>query len=229
MESGLPIRAWAEDDRPREKFLLKGRNALSDAELLAILLRTGMKGVTALDLARELLRKGESLDRLARMSAEEMKILVKGLGDTKAVTLLAALELGRRRKPESAERSYTVKSSEDAFNLIGPGLTDLYHEEFHAMVLSRSNRVLGRKTISIGGINGTVADVRMILRFALDHQASGLIVAHNHPSGNLEPSAADISLTKKLNEACKLFEINLLDHLIVGHNQFASLADRGLI
>jgi DNA repair protein RadC len=229
MESGLPIRAWAEDDRPREKFLLKGRNAVSDTELLAILLRTGMKGCSALDLARELLHKGESLDRLARMSAEEMKKLVKGLGDTKAVTLLAALELGRRRKPESARSGLTIKSSQDAFSLIGPALEDLPHEEFHAMALSRANKVLGRKVISSGGINGTVADIRMILRYALDHQASGLIVAHNHPSGNLEPSQADVTLTKKLNDACKLFEINLLDHLIIGHNQYASLADKGLL
>lgn len=226
----LPISTWAEEDRPREKLLLKGKETLSDAELIAILLRTGVTGSSALDLAKKILHhvKGD-LNALGKLSVTEIKKLEKGLGDTKAITIAAALELGRRRQASDTREKRAIHGSEDFFNYIYAEISDLQHEEFYVLYLNRANRPIIHKHISTGGIAGTVADIKIILKHAVELLASSIIAFHNHPSGNLKPSQADISLTQKLKEAAKLIDVILLDHLIVGDKKYFSFADEGLL
>jgi len=225
----LNIKNWAAEDRPREKLLLKGTSALSDAELIAILIGTGTASTSAVDLAKNiLLSAGNNLDDLARFTVKDL-MKIKGIGEAKAITIISALELGRRRKEISGRDRPKIGRSNDAYELIKGDLMDIPHEEFWLLLLNRANRVIRKQQISLGGVHGTVADPKIIFKVALEDLASGIIVAHNHPSGNLNPSQQDIDLTKKLKEAGKLLEIQLLDHLIVAGRNYYSFADEGLI
>lgn len=221
------IRSWALEDRPREKLLLKGKNALSDAELIAIILRTGTKSKTALQMAMEVLqRAGNNLDELGKLEIHELE-QIKGMGTTKAVTLAAVLELGRRRKNQESLSRVAITSSRAAYEYIRQYLEDLPHEEFYMILLNRANRIIRHAHISKGGTSGTVVDNKIVFAEALRSKASALIVCHNHPSGNMVPSESDIALTRKIAEACKLLDMTLLDHLIIGHNKYYSLKDEG--
>ncbi len=228
-EDHLRIPQWAEDDRPREKLLLKGRSSLSDAELLAILLGTGTKALSAVDLAKQILQQADkNLNTLARLSVKDLT-KIKGIGEAKAISIISALELGRRRKESSQPGRPRITNSIDVVELMKQDLMDLNHEEFWIIILNRANYVLRKDQISRGGISGTVADPKLIFKSALDHGGSSIILAHNHPSGNLQPSQADITLTKTLKEAGKFLEIPVLDHIIVSDNSYFSFADEGMI
>ncbi len=223
------ITAWAEEDRPREKMLLKGISALSDAELLAILIGSGIVGESAVSLAQNILESaGYSLHVLGRQSLKDLQ-QVKGIGPAKAITIAAALEIGRRRQLSDLRDRPRITSSRDAFNVIAPLLTDLYHEEFWVLLLNQANEVIDRKRISSGGMTATVVDSRQFFRMAIEGKAVAVIAVHNHPSGNLKPSQADIQLTQKLVQAGKTVEIPVLDHLIVSERGFYSFADEGMI
>lgn len=226
----LSIKSWAEEDRPREKLLLKGKAALSDAELIAILLRTGVKGTSALDLARKVLDKvSGNLNELGKLSVNDIRKLEKGLGDTKSITIVAALELGRRRQSEDIREKPLIRSSRDSFDYIYPEMADLSHEEFYMLYLNKSNRVITHRHISKGGVSGTVADIKIILKYGLELLSSAMIAVHNHPSGNLKPSQADVDLTHQLKEAAKWMDIALLDHLIIGDKNYYSFADEAIL
>ena len=223
----IPITAWAEDDRPREKLILKGRHSLSNAELIAILIRSGTPHESALELAMQLLHRVENdLNALARLGVEDI-VKIKGLGEAKAISIIAALELGRRRKSDEGTSHNLIKSSADAYSFLKPLLMDLSHEEFWVLFLNRANAIIGREVISKGGIAGTVVDPKIIFKHALKHLASSVILCHNHPSGNLKPSEADRSLTKKLSEAGRLLEIPVTDHIIFSDSGYLSFADEG--
>jgi DNA repair protein RadC len=225
----LPIKQWAEDDRPREKLLLKGKQALSDAELLAILLGTGSAKETAVQLAQRILSfYKNNLHELAKLTVNDLKKF-KGIGEAKAITIVAALELGRRRKEEDIPNYTVVRTSIDAYNHISSKLSDLPHEEFWIMLLNRSNKIIRTELIGRGGVSGTVADVRLILKTAVEHLASSLVIAHNHPSGNLKPSESDVVLTRKIREAARLFDMQLVDHIIVGDRAYFSFMDEGML
>lgn len=225
----MNIKSWSPEDRPREKLLLKGTSALSDAELIAILLGSGTAKLSAVDVAKKVLSHVENnLDSLAKLSIKEL-MKAKGIGEAKAITIVAALELGRRRKEQSPEEKPKIDGSKTAFDLIKGDLMDLPHEEFWVILLNRANRVIRKKRVSEGGVSGTVADPKIIFKLAVDELASGIIVVHNHPSGNLKPSESDINLTKKIKEAGKVLEIALLDHLIIAHDRYFSFADEALI
>ncbi len=225
----LTIKAWAEDDRPREKLISKGRQALSDAELLAILLASGSKDETAVQLAQRMLNEnGNSINKLAKLQLNDLK-KYKGVGEAKAVTIAAALEIGRRRTNEQGEEKTQITSSNVAYQLFNSVLSDLPHEEFWILFLNRNNRVIKKSPISKGGVSGTIVDVRLILKPAIECLASGIILGHNHPSGNLKPSQEDIHLTQKVKQSAKLIDIALLDHLIIGDQNYYSFADEGII
>lgn len=226
---GIKITEWAPSDRPREKLIEKGAAALSDAELLAILISSGTKSKSAVDLGRELLAlAGNNLNSLGRLGIPELRVL-QGIGEAKAVTIAAALELGRRRKLAEAPENGQIKSSADVFNIFHPLLADLSHEEFWILFLNRSNKPINRMKISQGGISGTVTDVRIIMKKAVENLASGLIVCHNHPSGNNNPSESDIQITQKIREAGTLLDVQLLDHIIIAGSAYYSFADNGLL
>ncbi|MBC8112051.1 MAG: DNA repair protein RadC [Verrucomicrobia bacterium] len=223
------ILSWAEEDRPREKLLLKGKSALSDAELLGILLGSGTVSLSAVDLAKQILGSAENnLNNLAKFSTKDLEKF-KGIGEAKAITVVAALELGRRRKEQEMPVKQQITCSKDGFIAIQPHLQDLLHEEFWIVLLSRSNTILKKVQISSGGISGTVADPKIIFKTALENLASAIILAHNHPSGNLQPSQADKDLTQKMKEAGKILEIPVLDHLIIGDKNYFSFADEGIL
>ena len=223
------IKAWSPDDRPREKLLIKGLSALSDAELLAILLGSGTQSLSAVDVAKNLLKHaGNSLLTLGTLSIKEL-MKVKGIGEAKAIALVAAVELGRRRKTVEPEEKPKITCSADAFRELNVYFTDRLHEEFWVLFLNRANRVIKKQMVSIGGVTGTVVDPKIIFKTALEELATGIIVAHNHPSGQLVPSSQDKILTQKLKDGGKLLEIQLLDHLIVGGKEFFSFADEGLL
>ena len=223
----LSIKGWSEQDRPREKLLTHGASALSDAELIAILLGSGSRNHSAVDLAREVLNKSENnLNTLGKMSVSDLRRL-KGIGIAKAVSIVAALELGRRRKVAHVPEYPQIRSSEDVFTLLDPIVSDLPHEEFWVLYLNRSNRVISRYKLSQGGISGTVTDIRLILKKGVELLASGIILCHNHPSGNKSPSESDARITAKLKEAGQLMDISLLDHIIVAGKEYYSFADNG--
>jgi DNA repair protein RadC len=223
-----PISTWAEDDRPREKMLNKGKTVLSDAELLAILLGHGTRKKSAVDLGRDILnRYGHDLSQLARSTMKEL-CAINGVGAAKAATIMAALELGARRKTPKQE-SVQIAGSKDAYHAIHARLEDLHYEEFWIITLNQVNRIVGMHRVGEGGITGTVADPRRILKLALDDHATSLILCHNHPSGNLRPSDADLKLTRKMKNAASLMDIQLLDHLIIAHTGYLSFADDGLL
>ena len=225
----LKITDWAVEDRPREKLISKGISSLSDAELLAILINSGTRKKSAVDLGRELLNiVDNNLNSLGKLSVSDLK-KIHGIGTARAVTISAALELGRRRKFAESPEVQQIKCSKDVADIFQPLLSDLTHEEFWILFLNRSNRVIGRVRLSQGGISGTVTDVRIIMKKAVEFLASGIIVCHNHPSGNLNPSESDTKITKKIREAGELMDIQLLDHLILSDKDYYSYADNGLI
>jgi DNA repair protein RadC len=225
----LTIKSWAEEDRPREKLLLKGKHVLSEAELIAILISSGNAEETAVELSKRILSKVENnLHELSKMSVKELTEF-KGIGEAKAISIVAALELGRRRKDSPAATRSKITTSRDAVEIFQPLLGDHHHEEFWILFLNRANLVMGKQQISLGGISGTVVDPKVIFKAALDSKASSIILCHNHPSGNIKPSDADIRLTKNLAEAGKVLEISVLDHVIVTQNSFYSFADEGMM
>ena len=228
-EQKYSIKQWAKDDRPREKLLLNGANTLSDSELLAILILNGSKEKTAVDLAKDILKLSkDNLSELGRLSVKEL-MKVKGIGEAKAVTISAALELGRRRQVSSFLQKKIISSSNDIADFCMPKLKDYRHEVFAVMFLNRANKVNHFEIVSEGGITGTVADPRVILKKALEEDAVSIILCHNHPSGSLKPSRADEELTSKIKEAAKYFDIKVLDHMIVSDSGYFSFADEGLL
>ncbi len=225
----LKIKSWSPEDRPREKLLTKGTPALSDAELVAILLGTGTASISAVELAKRVLQTvNHSLHDLARLSVKDL-MKVKGIGEAKAISIIAALELGRRRKDLDPEAKPRITGSRDVFEIFKANLLDIHHEEFWILLVNRANRVIKKHQISQGGVAGTVADPKIIFKAALEELASGIILAHNHPSGNLTASQADIDLTKKLKDAGKLLEIEVLDHVIIAGQKYFSFADEGML
>ncbi len=225
----LSIPEWSAADRPRERMLAQGAKALSDAELIAILIRSGTPKDSALDLARVLLNKADNdLHKLAALSVAEL-MKVKGVGEAKALSVAAALELGQRRRDTVLEVRPLIASSQHAFDLLQPLVADLPHEEFWLLLLDRGNRLLERTKVSQGGMHGTVADPKLIFRSALEKRASSVILCHNHPSGQLRPSQEDIVLTKKLVEGGRFLDIVVQDHLIVATTGYYSFADNGLL
>jgi len=225
----IKITEWAVEDRPREKLIQKGTASLSDAELLAILISSGTKHKSAVDLGRELLGiVNNNLNSLGKLSINDLTKL-HGIGTARAVTIAAALELGRRRKLAEVPELPQIKCSRDVADIFQPLLSDLSHEEFWILFLNRSNRVINRMKLSQGGISGTVTDVRIVMKKAIEYLASGIIVCHNHPSGNLNPSESDSKITQKIKEAGNLMDIQLLDHLIISDKDYYSFADNGLL
>lgn len=220
------IKHWAEEDRPREKLFQKGASVLSDAELVAILFGSGNKEDSAVGLARKILSHYQNdLNLLAKASLQELQQW-KGVGEVKAITLAASLELGRRRKSGSSE-AVQINSSQQLADLMFPLLQDLSHEEFWIILLSRSNKVMRKLQISKGGQSGTLVDPKIVFRLALENKASSIILAHNHPSGNRQPSEADLQLTRKLREGARLLDLQVLDHVIIAHSEYYSFADEG--
>lgn len=225
----LNIKSWAVEDRPREKLVLKGKATLSDAELIAILLGTGTSKLSAVDLAKNILQAvNNDLNELARLTVKDL-MKIKGIGEAKAITIISALELGRRRKDFQVEEKPKIGGSADAFEILKADLLDIPHEAFWIILLNRANRVIKKHQISQGGVAGTIADPKIIFKVAVEELASGIILAHNHPSGNLTASQADLDLTKKLKESGKLLDIQVLDHLIIAGKKYLSFADEGLM
>lgn len=225
----IPIRLWAEDDRPREKLLLKGKRALSNAELIAILLATGGKEYTALDLSKRILdTSGGKLRSLSRYSVADLTRM-KGVGKVKAITLIAALELANRSGMEEGSSKQKVSCSRDVYTYFRPLLHDSSYEEFWILLLNRGNKILKSICISQGGLSGTVADPKKIFKMALEQYASSVVLCHNHPSGNISPSESDIRLTQKLKKAGSFLDLPIIDHIIVGEDSYFSFADEGLL
>ena len=225
----INIKSWAIEDRPREKLLDKGRHILSEAELIAILIGSGSKNETAVELSKRILvNVNNNLNELGKLSVQEL-MKFKGIGEAKAISIIAALELGRRRKETEFIRKDKITGSRDVYEIVKPLLIDLPHEEFWLLILNRANFIVKKELISRGGIAGTVVDTKLIFKRAVDNYASSIVVCHNHPSGNLKPSEADVKLTKSIKEAGKVMEIPLLDHLIVTEHGYYSFGDEGLI
>jgi|TARA_B110000967_G_scaffold200160_1_gene235576 DNA repair protein RadC len=225
----LTIKSWALDDRPREKLVAKGKSTLSDAELIAILIGSGNREESAVGLSKRILKSVDgNINRLAKLSVEKL-IEFKGIGEAKAVTIITALELGKRRQLEIALEKPKITSSKEVFNLMQPVIGDLEHEEFWVLFLNNSNKVLGKTQISKGGLTATVVDVRLLFKRALELASLGIIVCHNHPSGKLQPSTADKQITQKIKLAGVTLDIKLLDHLIVTEKSYFSFADEGIM
>lgn len=223
------IKAWAVEDRPREKLISRGISALTDGELIAILISSGNSKESAVELSRRIMETvHHNLHELGKLNCDELERF-RGIGKAKALTLLAAMELGRRRNQSEALENGQVKGSKDAANYLRPEIGDLSHEEFWVLFLNRQNKILGKQKLSQGGMTGTVIDVRLVLKLALEKHATSLIFAHNHPSGNLEPSDADRKITRQLKEAAALMEIPVIDHLIVTQSGYFSFADEGML
>lgn len=225
--SKLSIPEWSKDDRPRERLMARGAKGLSDAELVAILIRSGTTTDSALDLARIILNKaGNDLHKLAGLGVNEL-MRIHGVGEAKAMSIVAALELGQRRRDITVIQRPLIADSRSAFELLQPVLGDLPYEEFWLLLLDRGNRLMHRTKVSQGGMHGTVADPKLIFREALDQRASSVILCHNHPSGQLRPSAEDIQLTRKLVDGGRFLDIQVQDHLIVTSAGYYSFADHG--
>jgi DNA repair protein RadC len=225
----LNIKSWAEEDRPREKLMLKGKAALSDAELLAILIGSGTVSVSAVELSKQILASVQhNLHELAKLSMKDLEKF-KGIGEAKAITIMSALELGRRRKEADFEKRNQITCAKDAYLCLQAELMDLPYEEFWILLLNKANQVIKKVQISRGGIAGTVADVRLIMKSGIEHLASSMILVHNHPSGNLKPSQEDLLLTKKVKQAGELMDITVLDHLIFTDKGFFSFADNEML
>ncbi len=229
VSSNLTIKSWSKEDRPREKLTDKGKSALTDAELIAILIGSGYKDKTAVEVAKMLLQSvNNDLANLAKLSIKQLTS-IKGIGPAKAITIIAALELGRRRKDSQTSQKTQVSNSKIIYDYILPYFHDLSHEEFYVVLLSRSNHILKAIQISKGGVSGTFVDAKIIFKYALEELASGIILCHNHPSGNLNPSKADIDLTSKIKKAAESLDIAILDHIIVTDTTYYSFADEGIL
>ena len=226
--SFFPITNWSEDDKPREKLMLKGKSVLSDAELIAILIGSGSRNESAVDLSKRILASVDNnLNALGKLSISQL-MNFKGIGEAKAISIIAALELGRRRRAEDAVELKKVTSSKIIFEIMQPIIGELPHEEFWIIYLNNSNKIISKSQLSKGGITGTLVDVRIVFKTALEMGATGLILCHNHPSGTLIPSDADKHITRKLKLAGDSLEIKVLDHLIVTEKNYFSFADEGI-
>lgn len=224
-----PIKLWAEDDRPREKLLIKGKQALSDAELIAILIGSGTKNESAVDLSKRILASvNNNLNALGKLSENDL-MTFKGIGEAKAITIITALELGRRRRLEDAVIDTKIKDSNSVFELMQPLIGEASTEEFWVIYLNNSHKIIKKIRLSIGGITGTVVDVRVAFKNAVTFQATAIILCHNHPSGTLQPSEMDIQLTKKMKIAGETLDIKVLDHIIITEKAYFSFADEGMI
>jgi len=226
----ITIKNLAEEDRPREKLMLKGRSVLSDAELIAILIGSGSRKETAVQLSQRILASvNHNLNDLSKLSINDL-LKFKGIGEAKAISIIAAAELGRRRKDSETIEKPKIKSSKDAYDQLSGDLIDLAHEEFWILLLNRANEVLAKINVSKGGTTGTVVDGKIIMKLAIEKpRCCGIVLGHNHPSGNLKPSEADIKITHKLREIASFVDINLIDHIIVGEKAYYSFADEGLL
>jgi len=228
-ENKHSIKRWAKDDRPREKLLLRGSENLSNSELLAILIHNGTREKSAVDLGKDVLKLGkDNLNELGKLTIKEL-MKIKGIGEAKAITIAAALELGRRRHASASLEKAIITTSTDMANYLRSALKDYRHEVFAVVFLNRANKVNHFEIISEGGITGTVADPRIILKKALDADAVSIILSHNHPSGSLKPSRADEELTLKIKEAAKYFDIRVIDHIIVSEEGYFSFSDEGIL
>lgn len=225
----ITVKDWSEDDQPREKLILKGKSSLSNAELLAILLRTGTASDNVLELSRKVLQMAnDNLVELGKLTLNDF-IKIKGMGKVKAITLIAALELGRRRRESETLERKSISSSKDIFELMCPKIGDLPHEEFWLITLNRAHKVIQMNRIGSGGISATVADLRIILKYAIEQQASSIVICHNHPSGQLKASKSDIDITQKVKQAGTIMDIELIDHVIICDSDYYSFAEHGLI
>lgn len=228
LEQNLSIKNWAEDDKPREKLMLKGKQALSDAELVAILIGSGSRNESAVSLSKRILSSvANNLNALGKLSLKQL-IDFKGIGEAKAITIIAALELGRRRRAEETVELQKITSSQAVFEIMQPIIGELPHEEFWVLYLNNSNKVIHKSQLSKGGITGTVVDVRLIFKTALEHGAISIILTHNHPSGKLQASDADKDITKKLKVAGEQLDIKVLDHIIITETGYFSFQDDGI-
>ncbi len=226
-EDFVSIKNWSEDDRPREKLSKHGKQVLSDAELIAILLATGTKKKSAIDVAKDLLQRANgNLNTLAKMSIKEL-CKVEGIGPAKAITLIAALEFALRRSLSDFEKNIKISESKVAFDLMKGILQDLNYEEFWILTLNRQQELIKKHRVSDGGISATIVDPKRIFKIAIEDHASSLLIFHNHPSGNNMPSLSDDKITAKLVAAGKVLEIIVIDHIIIGHNNYFSYADQG--
>ena len=227
-EKRLTIREWSEDDRPREKMLRKGTSSLSDAELLAILIGSGNRDESAVELARRIMREcDDNINELARLSIADLCKKFKGIGEAKAITIRAALELGKRRKTSDVLERKQISSSKDLFELFEPLLIDLVHEEFWIVFMNGANKVLSTHKLTQGGIQQTIVDVPLLLKMSLERLAQSIAVAHNHPSGQNKPSSEDENITRRIKQGCDAIGIRLLDHIIVARGKYYSFADDG--
>ncbi len=224
-----PIKDWSIGDKPREKLVNKGQVALSDAELLAILIGSGSPNESAVDLCKRILRQNNNqLAQLSRQNIQQLRQF-KGIGEAKAVTIMAALELGRRRRAEEAKQTVKITSSVSVFEHMQPLIGDLHHEEFWVLCLNNSNKIIHKIQLSKGGLTGTVIDIRLLFKNALEQLATSVILVHNHPSGQLKPSEADRHITKKIKKAGEVLEILLLDHVIITEHAYFSFADEEIL
>lgn len=225
----ITIKSWAVDDRPREKLLAKGKSVLSDAELIAILIGSGNRAESAVDLSKRILLSVENnINQLAKLSVAQL-MQFKGIGEAKAVSIITALEIGKRRHFESLLERPKIKESKDAYTLVQPLIGELDHEEFWVLYLDNSNRVLQKKQLSRGGITATMVDVRLVFKKAIEIASVAIVVCHNHPSGKLKPSASDKELTQKIKQSGDMLDIKLLDHLIITQKEYFSFADNGAL
>lgn len=228
-QTSFSIKHWSDDDKPREKLVHKGKSVLSDAELIAILIGSGSRNESAVELSKRILASvNNNLNELGKLSIKQLT-LFKGIGEAKAVTIAAALEMGIRRRGEEALKITKIGSSRDAFELLRPIIGELQHEEFWILYLNNANKVLHSSQLSKGGLTGTLVDVRIVMKEALQLGAVALVLAHNHPSGALKPSKADREVTQKLKLASEALDIKVLDHLIVTQRDYYSFADEGLL
>ncbi len=229
MSDNISIKNWADDDKPREKLITKGRAALSDAELLAILINTGNTTDSAVDIAKKLLTSvNNDLYKLSKLTVKELS-KVRGIGPAKAVTIIAAMELGLRKKNDVKEELLIIDCSTKAYNHLLPYMSDLPHEEMWLVLLNKRNQIIGTHVVSRGGVASTVFDIKIILNLAIVHLASAMVLAHNHPSGNLQPSQADVDITAQLKAGADLLGIQLNDHLIITQKSYYSFADEGML
>ncbi|WP_109435194.1 DNA repair protein RadC [Aquimarina sp. AU119] len=225
LNASFSIKEWSENDRPREKLIAKGKNVLTDAELVAILIGSGNREESAVGLSKRILASvNHEINALGKLSLKQL-MSFKGIGEAKAITIVAGLELGRRRKDESVSKVSKITSSRDAFHLFQPIIGDLEHEEFWVLFLNNANDVIRKKQISVGGKTGTLVDARIVFKLALEYGATSLIIGHNHPSGSLRPSQSDKNLTQKLKAAGSTLDIKLLDHIVVTEDRYFSFAD----
>lgn len=226
-ESYFPIKNWSEDDKPREKLMLKGKEALSNAELLAILIGSGSRNETAVGLSKRILASAGNLNSLTKLSISQL-MNFKGIGEAKAISIMAALELSRRLRSEKAVETEKITSSKMVFEIMQPIIGELSHEEFWVLFLNNSNNVISKAQLSKGGIAGTVVDARLVFKLALEYFATGVILCHNHPSGSLIPSDADKQVTKKLKVVGESLDVKVLDHLIISGAKYYSFVDEGI-